>query len=155
MIWRFPERSEYVWARRACAGLLMLVVLVGGLCPALYGDQIPHEHLFVGGAPPVNWEQHDHPNPLFAFFGSSNRSAQPVDRSVAAAASPGRALETGRVVSVYDGTVFILSIMVVTVALPLLDSLPRPDPGREISFASPRLFHLVVRGPTPPPPRVA
>lgn len=153
MIWRFPGRSEYAWILRPATWILLLMVLAGGVCPALYGDQVPHEHLFVGGSPPAGWESHAHPNPLVPLFAhSAGRSAHP---GVESARAVGEGLAPVRVISVYAGMVDVLSIIAVTIAIPFLVSLPRPDPGREVVFVSLPLHPLATRRPMTPPPRAA
>ncbi|MGH2460386.1 MAG: hypothetical protein ACRDIY_16150 [Chloroflexota bacterium] len=153
MIWRFPSRSEDAWVLRPATWLVLLTVLAGGVCPALYGDQVPHEHLFVGGSPPAGWESHAHPNPLVTFL---DRSANPiVEATTSATTPPGKGLAPVRVISVYDGMVAVLSIIAVTVAIPCLASLPRPDPGREVVFVSRPLRPLTSHRPMTPPPRSA
>ena len=153
MIWRFPDRSEYAWVVRPATWVLLVMMLAGGVCPALYGDQVPHEHLFVGGSPPAGWESHAHPNPLDTLLGGQAEPAAGLAVGRAAHALDG--LAPARVISVYDGMVVVLSIIALTIAIPFLDCLPRPVRGRKVDFFSLPLHPLVARAPVAPPPRGA
>lgn len=163
----FIGRGAAGWWHRALAPLLVLVVMVGGVCPALYGSQIPHAHLFVGGSPPPGWESHEHDNPLLTFFGPPVRSLdarqtepglQPSSQSTQTTPPASRATPSspgGRVVSVYSGS----TVLVVTV-LAITGLAPTPPDPRGASLSSPVaplqsdfIAHF-GEGPPLPPPRL-
>ncbi len=143
------------YVRQAVTWALIVVVLAGGVCPALYGAVLPHEHLFVGGPPPADWENHAHPNPLAELLGSPNRSRAPVSTSSPAHPLATHELTGGRVVSLYAGGLsLLLTIVAVDGMVPTWDQLPLPIPGLEIIFDALALHHLAVWPPLTPPPRL-
>jgi hypothetical protein len=124
----------------------------------LYAGQIPHDHIVVGGAAPLDWEQHGHLNPLLVFFGNLG-SASPTDGRFTVADSvnahpPSEAgLASGRIVSLYSGSLAIVLSVIAVAALcqlsawilPYLVAVPLARPPS--AFA--RIRFKVP--PTPPP----
>ena len=115
------------YVRRAIVMLLATMVLSGGMFPAMYAGTMPHTHLFIGGPPPPDWQDHQHPNPLDALFGPPVATASPAARLAAAQVSAENILDsalptglgTGRVVSIYQGSsILVLSVLALTMLLP-------------------------------------
>lgn len=164
--WRlFGSRPEAPW-RRLISIVLVLLVTAGGLCPALYLGMLPHQHLFVGGSPPADWENHDHPNPLFALFGSPAGSRAPIRSSgesvsgngpanqpVSLANALSNSLRPVRVVSLYPGLPgLVLSVVTLSAVVPTRLSRPAiawtwPVPA----FSPSPRGRRPVEPPTPPP----
>lgn len=142
------------WCRHVTTWVLVAVVLAGGICPALYGAVLPHEHLFVGGPPPADWEQHVHPNPLVELLGSLDAPVTPVSTRTLPDPLVMHGLTAGRVVSLYAGELpLLLTIVAIDGMVPAWDQLPLPIPGLEIIFDELPLYHLTVWPPLTPPPR--
>jgi hypothetical protein len=140
-------------ARQAVTWVLIIVVLAGGVCPALYGAVLPHEHLFVGGLPPADWENHPHPNPIIELLPGGTGARAAVAEAIPSP-SMSRALAAGHVVSLYAGlTSLVLTIVVVDGILPAWVTLPRPNPGPELRVDPPILHPLTIWPPPAPPPR--
>ena len=124
--------------RTAFLIFLVACVLPGGILPALYGPLLPHAHVFLGGPPPVNWEQHEHPSLLSMLAGqpSAVSLTNPRDNSTSSTSSSvvGTSLHPGKVVSLYDGTFTILivwstiAVLVPALLTPILA--PRVGPVR-------------------------
>jgi hypothetical protein len=156
----FPAHgSRARWARYV-ALVLATLVLAGGIYPSLYLGQLPHTHVFVGGPPPADWEDHQHENPLDYLFGPPVGSITP---SVATGQDrPGNektpSWSDGRVVSVYSpaGALVVVTVLSYALLIPVggwlglipltLQFVSRPD------RPSPR---GAARPPTPPPRRLS
>ena len=174
MTWRFPERKAHRWPRRAVAAVLILLVFAGGWCPALYGDLLPHEHIFINGPPPAGWEHHEHPNPLFTLLGSpdhaqasgealtstgmndapaagGNPASSPLDPSVAPRATPPGT--TVHVLSVFNPLLLVLTAVAIAATTPIADPIAYADRGWRVSCLTSALHDLGNAGPPLPPPR--
>lgn len=138
--------------------ILVALVLAGGTCPALYGEIVPHEHLFVGGAPPANWQHHTHENPLQAFFGTPGGQGdadEPFSPEVLLP-SPGSSLRAGRVVSVYTGTtVLVVTAVEMGAILTLPATIDLPDRGLRIWQLRLAFPVSIFDDPPLPPPRAS
>lgn len=140
-------------------GVLVLLVLAGGVCPALYGEMLPHTHLFVGGPPPANWEHHEHPNPLVEIFGPPpGAPSAPPDVGLADPAASGppppSRLAPGRVISLYPGAdPSIVSVLDFAVIVPAALHVAGLALGIPLRRPASRLLPQVAEGPAPPPPR--
>jgi hypothetical protein len=150
LAWRLVARVQ-----RVIGAILVVGVLLGGIFPVLYGDLLPHEHLFFGGAPPVNWEQHEHPNPVLIILGRA--SATTVGR---AALAPGTTLalvdRPVRIVSVYAGPMGIVaSLVALVVILPAMRPAALLTDWTTIELAGHWWHIAMARGPLPPPPRTS
>ncbi len=155
----WPDRLQPLPGQRGWTWLLVALVFAGGICPALYGAQLPHEHLFVGGPPPANWEQHRHANLLLLLFGPPGPSERPDDDLDLAPASstPGispRAIADGRVISLYPGTdPSVLTLIDFAVIVPIIRTpIAALVPARLVT-ASLQLRPQTAEAPDPPPPR--
>lgn len=141
------------WPRRVVAVILTAAVLLGGVFPPLYGEVLPHEHLFVGGPPPVNWQSHEHPNPLITLLRASAHPSATVN-GTNAEALPTNALAQGQVVSLYSGSLLlVVTIFALDLALPLADALPPPPLVRQIEFVPAAARSAPIQAPPLPPPR--
>jgi hypothetical protein len=151
-----PKRSP-ILAIRLITWLLVYLVLAGGIYPALYESQLPHDHLFVGGPPPANWENHPHENPLFVLLGApAGSSAASDDDAPFVPIVADHPDVPGRVVSVYPGVPgVVLSILTVTLLATVLGTVAAPQLTLRIQFLRSRWPMVLSDGPAPPPPRLA
>ena len=141
------HRSGY----RLITWLLVYLILAGGIWPALYESQLPHDHVFVGGPPPADWENHPHNSPLFLIFGPPGGSRALSDDAPVSAEHP---VAAGRVVSVYPGVPgVVLSIFTVTVLAAVLGMPPAPPLSSRLAFPRQRWPLVLTNGPATPPPR--
>jgi hypothetical protein len=138
------HRSGY----RLITWLLVYLILAGGIWPALYESQLPHDHFFVGGPPPADWENHPHNSPLFLTFGPPGGSWALSDDAPVSAEHP---VAAGRVVSVKPGVV--LSIFTVTVLAAVLGMPPVPPLSLRLAFPRQRWPLVLTDGPATAPPR--
>jgi len=135
--------------------ILVYLVLAGGIYPALYENQLPHVHVFVGGPPPPDWENHLHENPLNVLFGSAAETGLTAGGDPPASTKAGRPKTFGRVVSIYPGVPrVILSLVTVTVLGMALGTLAPPGLTSRIGRWLPTRPAVLIEGPTPPPPRL-
>jgi len=127
LIWPDAVPISKDFLRHALVFLLATMVLSGGMFPAMYAGLMPHTHLFIGGPPPPDWEDHEHPNPLDALFGPPVAATSPLAHLSADQILNGHGfglsvpngLGTGRVVSIYQGSsILVLSLLALTVLLP-------------------------------------
>lgn len=142
---------------RGTVAVLIFVIYVGSVCPPLYEGVLPHDHLFVGGPPPADWESHHHDNPLAALLGGADSSAAvaPVSEPAILGAIEIKRGQTGKVVSLYAApSALILSVFTLAATIPatlLFCSLViRWTVG--VSVAS--LSSAEPAAPRPPPPRL-
>lgn len=148
-------------AQPVCAGnravftwLLTMLVFAGGVYPALYGPLQPHEHLFVGGPPPADWEDHSHPNPLFVLLGSPGGMVAMTTNVDATQPGVANRIATGKVVSVFSTDPTLLTqFLAFVVLVPPVSGLE--PPGLDLWMATgPLDFDSQLSGgPAPPPPR--
>jgi hypothetical protein len=156
---RLVKKAGYR-ARTAMILALIALVAAGGICPALYGEILPHAHLFIGGPPPPHWQHHEHPNPLVTFFGSLRtdpndgqlQETTPLHSSNFATGS----LAEGRVLSVYEGaSTIILSLIAFDLIVALLAAIYPLAVSFQINLTVSRSTPQTADGPIPPPPRFA
>ncbi|HEX5414072.1 MAG TPA: hypothetical protein VFZ25_00300 [Chloroflexota bacterium] len=106
---------------RGTTAVLIFVILTGAVCPPLYAGVLPHDHLFIGGPPPINWRQHHHHDPLAALFGSgATDPAIVVLSEPAILGTPGvEPAQTGRVVSLFAApAALVLSVIALAMLIP-------------------------------------
>jgi hypothetical protein len=141
--------------RRVSSLMLIVGVLLGGTFPPLYGDLVPHGHLFLGGPPTPGWEQHDHPNPVLVLLGRSTAPSPPIGPDAASLPSTEQSLhQSTRVLSVYDGLAgSVVSLIALAMILPFLGLFRPPVTWTRMRSADDRQTPAVPRGPSPPPPR--
>jgi hypothetical protein len=141
--------------QRGVGAILIVGVLLGGIFPVLYGDLLPHEHLFLGAAPPPNWEQHEHPNPVLLLLGRAGAVANGSTLARLGRTSPPVA-QTNRVISVYSGVAgiiaFVAALDVTFLAMRLAALLTH---WTTIELAGDGRQLATARGPAPPPPRTS
>jgi hypothetical protein len=65
------SRTARARSLTVASALLAVLVLLGGIAPALYSSGQPHDHFVLGGPPPIGWENHEHVNPLAVLLGLS------------------------------------------------------------------------------------
>ena len=148
------RQSVFTSLRRAMTPVILFAVLLGGVFPALYEDALPHEHIFVGGPPPADWENHPHPNPLLILFAPKAPSELTTDGANQFGKTGPNHVKATRVVSLYSGSVLlVLSVVALDVVVPAASALPAPRPLRQIIFASPIMIPQACPGPPSPPPR--
>lgn len=135
--------------------VVLLGILIGSICPSLYGDLVPHQHLFVGGPPPVGWERHEHPDLLTLLFGPiqlARSSARPGEVVRPPLDPPGAV----HVLSVYNGlTSLVLSDLSIAAVAQLQALLPPPILAGPVIAALRPWQGLPPRRPPLPPPRPA
>ena len=149
---RAHQPSAAGW--RLLTTLLVVLVLAGGVCPALYGPLVPHTHLILGGPPPADWEHHAHPSPLTIFFGPPVGSAASAPEDDEAAPATARHVAAGTVVSLYSGDpAIVLSLLAIGVVVPSAFALVRPDRSAPLHLTPSCCIPLMPRKPIPPPPR--
>jgi hypothetical protein len=141
-------------AGRALSLLLAGLVLVGGICPAVYGALQPHRHLFLGGPPPADWQNHAHPNPLYRLLGPPAGAAVSDARDEVPRPGATAGLDEGRVVSLYAGDLDVLSLFLDAVVLvPAMPALEPPGPTMGVEISPSPVAHQVSDEPAVPPPR--
>jgi|GEM_PF-6793088 len=141
--------------RGATAGLIF-AVFMGATYPPLYESVMPHDHLFLGGAPPPNWEAHHHDDPLATLLGSPPASVLTVARSEPAnldilEIAPG---QTGKVISIYAAPpTLVLSLLTLAMLAPVLAGPPSLQFLGSVRAAIAGLAAAEPGAPHPPPPR--
>jgi hypothetical protein len=151
--------SRTAHAQKLAVGstLLAVLVLLGGIAPALYSYGQPHDHFALGGLPPAGWEEHEHVNPLAVFLGPI--ATPPSVAAAIADPSPppvpsDRKATAGRVVSVSSGLAPLLLTAVGIVVGPVpIDRFVAGSFFAVIAIDECRLVAQSVTGPRPPPPR--
>lgn len=106
---------------RGTIAVLIFVVYVGSVCPPLYESVLPHDHLFVGGPPPADWESLHHDNLLAVLLGGADSSAAvaPVSEPAILGTFAVERGQTGKVVSLYVApSVLILSVFTLAATIP-------------------------------------
>jgi hypothetical protein len=154
MIWDEVVLLLWTRGRRPVAALLVALVLAGGICPALYLGQIPHTHLFVGGPPPLDWEDHQHDNPLLELLGSPARALAADSGDLIGSSAKPDGLDVGRVVSVYAGAPWaVMALIAVSLLGPTVNRLLYSSTGVRFFLPEWRLVALLAEAPSAPPPR--
>jgi hypothetical protein len=154
-----PSGSRIVYPKLLTlwSATLAVLVLLGGVVPALYSYGQPHDHFVLGGPPPVGWDEHEHVNPLTVLLGPiAPMSATPNDLGQLNAPDPlTRPRSTfGQVVSVSAGlSPLVLTDVGLAVGPVFVNWIARAVVFGPVASDDTALAAQTSRGPAPPPPR--
>jgi hypothetical protein len=138
------------------SAFLAVLVLLGGIGPALYSYGQSHDHFVLGGPPAVGWEEHEHVNPLTVFLGpiASQSSVAESAEQLPTSVPLNRRSNVGRVVSVSPGSgPLLLTAIGIAVGPVVVDRFLGATGFITIVPDDYRLIAQAIRSPRPPPPR--
>lgn len=141
---------------RGTTAVLIFVVFMGAVCPPLYEGLLPHDHIFIGGPPPANWQYHHHDNPLAGLFGGGDAddAISPVAEPAILGAFAVESGQTGKVFSLYAAPSFlVLSVVGLVMLIPCLLLVCLPTGRRTVGLGVIALSSAEPAAPRPPPPR--